>query len=1277
MDTYPSLDLTCEFEIMQHIFRITKSPPKNKMKAKFWSTTSFLLLLLLSLLEYSIGYYHDLVFFQQQDVVYKRNGKHDTNISRVGRNLLQDGVTVLPRPNLNVSDILLELDDSKNTNYGVYTNDELSNTPTLTKFHYMILPIWWSDINTSDPTFLMDAQSINPTLEQVKLYYEQMSFGLFELDWTILDQAVLPVASTNPSFDETENSARSLLNSKGFVDGTDFDGIMLLYFTSQSGPFSGAGGWGGVNENFLWMSYNSADSSPIDYYVTRHEVGHNFGHPHHHSNKYWYREYRPYNPEDVGGDANLANNYYDGFDMMSYGNGFEVSHLSLASKWFFNWLPSSAIVMMHPDGPTETCPGCQNKGTFILKPFDNPAIAPIGDQNVIGIHIPITAIGSSTELDYYFSYWLSYRTGVEGNAAKGLSIHLTWLSNFGGPFGASYDSLNYDAHGNTDTVFDSFVLEGTCYHISPASKMKDYDSIASNAIQPVVCVDDINIGSDITISVSFLDPNNPPISKLEVNDFSLECLLSGADFPAKSLDVSRDNLIHVFGTGKNGAIKLSNLCPDSSDATASMTAYFYDSYPYSPLSYDSPQAYGSFKSLTLTGLDCCEPDSLITAEGGTVVKVTQNDDDFLHIAEIEIYDAHGINVARDAICYSRTTGYGGDPSCLNDGNTSPTVCGSHSDWMDPENYDFCVLDTTVDIKSVSVYPYHEPGKEWMVDRLKNLRVEIFYTAVNVEDVTDPSWEMGTVSFIGKLETHTIGFSTSAMEPSQNEVILATEFSCPNIQQEGAHSITYQSEFSNTWILVVKDNGDFGKSTIDLSCKIQECGVKEVLEGDKCTTQSDQCPDGTVLAEPGSNICYVSTEFESVFEAKGWRVWATTFQTEQDWFIDIVELELYNTTDCSGSPIDPVLGSSVESGNAGSGWGAANAFDSSPYSAWGGRPDYDGLFWLGKLYTTKTSVRCLKVATEYGKGFQEMYIQAKVEEEWLNVWLEEGMVGGVTATVSLDFEPTAAPTQVEPPQFCFSGSNNVTVKGKGSISIEHLEIGDEVLGANHEYEAVYSFGHYNSTIIAEYLRISIRLPSSLTTSLEISKSHMILLANGDILPASSCRLGTNVLLLERKTGEIVFIEPVTSKGAYAPFTGSGTIVINNVLASTYVSFGDDQSGTLKIAGGSLALSFQWIAHMYETPHRMFCQGACSGETYNEDGISTWNVVPLQLTQWLLRQDKWLITLIMLPVLASLSLVSVLEMVFLSSFWLKMVIFAFCLASMKSQGMTIPVSCRPKI
>jgi len=230
----------------------------------------------------------------------------------------------------------------------------------------------------------------------------------------------------------------------------------------------------------------------LDNIVARHEIGHNFGHPHHLTNKYEWRF--------GGGKEGVVG--YDGYDMMSLGNGYKISDFSLASKWFYGWVPDSSIIHMQPQGSDLNCPSCESEGKYTLYALDGN-----NASQRMGIHIPITREGNTL-----YSYWLSYRSG--NPAVVGLSVHISWFSNIGsGKFGAEYDSLNYDAFGDTDTNADSFVASGTCYHIAPSIKMLQIDPLAAIATQPVVCVEKLSGGESITIKVSFVASNSPDKTK--------------------------------------------------------------------------------------------------------------------------------------------------------------------------------------------------------------------------------------------------------------------------------------------------------------------------------------------------------------------------------------------------------------------------------------------------------------------------------------------------------------------------------------------------------------------------------------------------------------------------------------------------------------------------------------------------------------------------------------------------------------------------------------------
>jgi len=151
----------------------------------------------------------------------------------------------------------------------------VNGKPTLKTFKYLVLPIWWSDEDSSDSSLTMSPTHIQDIYNQNKQYYDDMSWGKMDVTFQVLPQTVFTISSASPTFDATYDAAKAIVDSLGYVEDEDFNGINLVYFTAKTGVFSGAGGWAEVNGRFMWMSYELA----LD--VTRHEIGHNFGHPHH------------------------------------------------------------------------------------------------------------------------------------------------------------------------------------------------------------------------------------------------------------------------------------------------------------------------------------------------------------------------------------------------------------------------------------------------------------------------------------------------------------------------------------------------------------------------------------------------------------------------------------------------------------------------------------------------------------------------------------------------------------------------------------------------------------------------------------------------------------------------------------------------------------------------------------------------------------------------------------------------------------------------------------
>jgi hypothetical protein len=230
----------------------------------------------------------------------------------------------------------------------------------------------------------------------------------------------------------------------------------------------------------------------------------------------------------------------------------------------------------------------------------------------MGIHIPIMAIGNTV-----YSYWLSYRgTGYDGAAAGGLSVHLSWYR-LGGIFGATYDSQNYDAIGNTrDTTSDSFVTNNSCYYIFPGGFMKDKDYISSIQVQPVVCVNSIDVGNSITVTVDFIDADAPPSPQVSPVKTTLDCTVSGS-FITLEADASDYNLIHVQNAGADGIVEM-KMC---ATVGAAFEGYFHDSFPHSSITYGSKAAHGSYEKITSTACPSNSPTSYQSDYGETYIVI--------------------------------------------------------------------------------------------------------------------------------------------------------------------------------------------------------------------------------------------------------------------------------------------------------------------------------------------------------------------------------------------------------------------------------------------------------------------------------------------------------------------------------------------------------------------------------------------------------------------------------------------------------------------------------
>jgi hypothetical protein len=230
--------------------------------------------------------------------------------------------------------------------------------------------------------------------------------------------------------------------------------------------------------------------------------------------------------------------------------------------------------------------------------------------------------------------------------------------------------------------------------------------------------------------------------------------------------------------------------------------------------------------------------------------------------------------------------------------------------------------------------------------------------------------------------------------------------------------------------------------------------------------------------------------------------------------------------------------------------------------------------------------------------------------------------------------TAAPTSssADGPILCFSGHTIVEVRNKGFVKMKELSIGDEVRTVGNRFEPVYSFGHYSPGAKGRYLKI-------LPFELEVTRDHMVFLEGGAAVPASMLQVGNRL-----KDGrEITGVRSVESQGAFSPFTYSGTIVVNGVLASSFISLQGTQY--LSIGGYAMPLSHQWLSYSFESAHRIWCRylvNCCLVESYDENGLSSWVAVALNVFAWILKQHPVVLSFVLLPFLFVIATLRMFEM-----------------------------------
>jgi Hint module len=186
-------------------------------------------------------------------------------------------------------------------------------------------------------------------------------------------------------------------------------------------------------------------------------------------------------------------------------------------------------------------------------------------------------------------------------------------------------------------------------------------------------------------------------------------------------------------------------------------------------------------------------------------------------------------------------------------------------------------------------------------------------------------------------------------------------------------------------------------------------------------------------------------------------------------------------------------------------------------------------------------------------------------------------------------------------------------------MKELQVGDQVQTGN-GFAPIYGFAHSERTKEATFLQIYTK--GNAQRPLEISAEHLVFRANEtNPVRADSIRVGH--MLADEAAGALVTsIGVVTRRGMYAPLTTTGTINVDGIVSSCYVSLQTGASEYLELQGGiKTFLPQHHMVHMWLAPIRMVCMGISPRicNSFDEDtGLAHFAQFSFAVSQFLDRQ-----------------------------------------------------------
>jgi hypothetical protein len=129
----------------------------------------------------------------------------------------------------------------------LWSADTRNGRKTLARYHYVIVPVWYSD--EPQPRAAFDTDAMNAVFQRIAAFYKAMSWNKFVLTWNIVNPLLLTgVSQANPSMTQVQVAVtKHVTDTLGLKNPRDYTGVMAMYNPSAAGDLANLGGWATIN----------------------------------------------------------------------------------------------------------------------------------------------------------------------------------------------------------------------------------------------------------------------------------------------------------------------------------------------------------------------------------------------------------------------------------------------------------------------------------------------------------------------------------------------------------------------------------------------------------------------------------------------------------------------------------------------------------------------------------------------------------------------------------------------------------------------------------------------------------------------------------------------------------------------------------------------------------------------------------------------------------------------------------------------------------------------